>query len=97
VDWARLTAEAQERDRDSMLWLYRNALHLRREYFAHPSALEWIDSPDGTLAFRRGQVQCWVNMSSGDIDLPQGEVLLMSAPAPSREGLPSDSSAWVLR
>jgi alpha-glucosidase len=83
--WAGLTVEAQWRDPGSMLGLYRQALRLRRE---HPAlgdgALEWTDSPDGTLVFSRepGFV-CTVNTGTGDqaVRLPApGTMLLASEP-----------------
>ncbi len=81
--WASLTVEAQWPDPDSILGLYRAALRLRRE---HPAlgdgALEWADSPDGTLVFSRepGFV-CTVNTGSEAVRLPvPGTALLASGP-----------------
>lgn len=70
AEWAGLTVQAQLEDADSVLWLYRQALALRRE---HPGLggrghgdlgdagdagdaddLEWFGAQPGCLAFRRG-------------------------------------------
>ncbi len=83
ADWASRTAEAQEDDPDSTLSLYRDALRLRRAHLTSADALEWIDSPEGTLAFRRGDLECWVNTSTVDIDLPEGK---SSRCRPGRQG-----------
>ncbi len=104
--WAGLIAAAQEGDPTSMLALYRAALRLRREHLTGHGDLEWVDSPEGTLAFRRGGLQCWVNTTSAGIDLPRGAVLLSSSPlvsgllassrTMSQRSLPPDTSAWLL-
>lgn len=105
--WAGLTAAVQESDPTSMLALYRAALRLRREHLKSAAALEWLDSPEGTLAFRRGNVQCWANTTSAGIELPAGAAILLSSsplvsgllassPTMSRRSLPSDTSAWVV-
>ena len=59
-------------------------------------AVTWIDSPDGTLAFRRGDVECWVNTGWDPVALPDGEVLVCSDPHAARGELPVDAAAWVV-
>jgi alpha-glucosidase len=52
--WAKLSVEAERADEESTLSLYRNALHLRREYPAFGSGtLAWIETerPEAVLAF----------------------------------------------
>lgn len=97
TDWASRTVEAQEDDPDSTLSLYRDALRLRRAHLTSTDALEWIDSADGTLAFSRGDLECWVNTSNGAIDLPEGKILAMSTQSPTQQVLPPDTSAWLVR
>lgn len=52
-EWAAYTVEAQERDPDSMLALYRRALDLRR---THPAlgdgSLRWLPAPHGRAGLR---------------------------------------------
>ena len=87
--WAACTVEAQRRDPDSMLGLYREALRLRRE---HPAlgdgALAWMESPDGTLVFSREPgFACTVNTGDEDVELPiAGTLLLASGPIRLPEG-----------
>ena len=46
------------------------------------------------LAFRRGDIACVVNLSSGPVQLPAGTVLITSGPLDG-DRLPVDSAAWV--
>jgi glycosidase len=92
----RRAVEAEEADRASMLWLYRDTLQLRRKLpELHGDGYTWMESGDDVLAFSRGeQFACVVNFGSDAIDLPSGEVLLTSAPLDDGR-LPTDAAAWV--
>ncbi|MFI7586860.1 glycoside hydrolase family 13 protein [Spongisporangium articulatum] len=96
--WAGLSVEAQLADRGSMLWLYREALALRRslpQLGAGEGPLVWTGDEPEVLGFTRGQgFICMVNTSSAPIPLPPGRVVLSSLPL---EGdlLPSDAAAWI--
>ncbi|KIZ18107.1 glycoside hydrolase family 13 protein [Streptomyces natalensis] len=100
ADWAPLTVEAQTGDPDSTLELYRTALALRR---AHPGlgagdAVEWLDAPDGVLAFRRpGGLVCTANTTEAAVTLPErsGRRMLISSLSslPSLPSLPSSPSS----
>jgi alpha-glucosidase len=94
--WAELTVEQQDLDPDSTLNLYRTALRLRREHQHGVGAVTWIDSPEGTLAFRRGDMECWINTSESAIDLPAGEVLVCSDPHAQQGELPVDAAVWLV-
>ncbi|MDX6354598.1 MAG: alpha-glucosidase, partial [Streptomyces sp.] len=93
--WAELSVEAQTGDPDSTLELYRSALALRRE---HPAlgagtALTWLDTPAGVLAFHRTEADdaaartrltgagfvCTVNLTAAPVTLAApGRPLLSS-------------------
>jgi alpha-glucosidase len=94
--WASLTVAAQERDADSMLSLYRRALTLRASSPAFTGdGLEWLPAPTGCLAFRRsGGLVCLVNLSGAPVPLPEGRVLLASAPVADGQ-LPDDAAVWL--
>jgi alpha-glucosidase len=94
--WASVTAEREGGDAGSMLSLYREALRLRREHLRGLALPDWLHSPDSTLAFRRGDVQCWVNTGPSVVDLPKGRLLLASGPGPEDGQLPTDTAAWVV-
>jgi alpha-glucosidase len=94
--WAELSVEQQDLDPESMLNLYRSALRLRSEHLRGDDAVTWVDAPLGALAFRRGDLECWVNTGWDPVPLPDGEVLLCSDPHAGQGELPSDSAAWVV-
>ncbi|MET9436982.1 alpha-amylase family glycosyl hydrolase [Streptomyces sp. NPDC006551] len=83
-DWAPLSVAAQSGDPGSTLELYRAALRLRRE---HPAlgagdAVEWLEAPDGVLAFRRrsagGDVLVALNTTARSADIAVKETLAES-------------------
>jgi alpha-glucosidase len=93
ADWAELSAEAEETDLDSMLWLYRNALRLRCSIPDQP--LTWLERGGEVIAFQRGpDFACVVNFGSAPVPLPDGDVLLTSIPMSGNE-LPSDGAVWI--
>jgi alpha-glucosidase len=88
--------EALEGTEGSTLELYRTGLRVRREHLIADEEFEWMESPAGTLVFRRGSgVVVAVNCSSEPLALPPGEVLVASDDA-SAGTLPPDAAAWVL-
>jgi alpha-glucosidase len=85
--WEGVSVAAQEGDPASMLELYREAIALRRGSAALRSGgFRWLESRPGTLAFERtagGEtVACLVDVDGGGLELPPGELLLASDPAP---------------
>lgn len=63
--WGDLTVGHEEADPDSVLTLYRDLVHLRRDEGAlRGPDLRWIDAPPGVLAFRRGDLVCAVNFGA---------------------------------
>ncbi|WP_405016546.1 glycoside hydrolase family 13 protein [Kitasatospora sp. NBC_00070] len=100
ADWAGLSVEAQAGDPTSTLELYRSALTVRRE---HPdlgagASVEWLDTPAGVLAFRRGSFVCTVNVGAEPVRIEApGRILLSSTEAVAVDGatlLPADSTIW---
>ncbi|NRQ37057.1 glycoside hydrolase family 13 protein [Nonomuraea sp. NN258] len=91
--WSELSVQAQRDAEGSTLELYRTALRLRRDFAGE---LEWLDSPAGTLMFRRGDLVCAVNLTGESVDFGLGGLdglggeLLMSSDV---AGAP-DSAAW---
>jgi alpha-glucosidase len=102
VNWGRLSCQAQEADRASMLWLYRDALRIRRvlEFGANgdeaSGPLEWLELGDDVVAFRRRQrFICVVNTGSAPVALPAGTILISSLPTPLAGALPTDAAIWL--
>ncbi|MFH8592308.1 glycoside hydrolase family 13 protein [Streptomyces rimosus] len=102
-EWARLSVAVQTGDPASMLELYRTALTLRRE---HPGlgagdAVEWLDAPEGVLAFRRpGGFVCVVNTTAEPVRAPaepSWRLLLASSDLPTVDDeltIPADTAVW---
>ena len=94
-------AVTEAADETSTLSFYRAALRQRREHLR--GALEWLESPTGALAFRRGRVTCGMNTSTTGLVVdvePGSRVLLASGPGAVVTGawlrLPPDTAAWVI-
>ncbi|MGJ9403981.1 glycoside hydrolase family 13 protein [Arthrobacter sp. KK5.5] len=89
------SVEAQDGVPGSTLELYRAALRLRRELQTEET-LEWVETgSESVLAFRRPNG--WVTVTNfGDepAPLPEGEVLLGSAPV-ADGALPGAATAWL--
>jgi alpha-glucosidase len=94
-DWSTLSVEAEDDDRASMLWLYRDALRLRHDLTElHRDAYSWLDLGDEVIAIARGdRFACIVNFGTQPIALP-GRVLLSSVVLDG-DSLPTDAAAWV--
>jgi alpha-glucosidase len=82
------SVDAQSSDPESTLELYRSALDHR------PAGdFEWLDSPSGSLVFRRGDVVCLVNVDAPALELPSGELLVASDSL--LDGLAPSMAAWI--
>ncbi|MEY9845939.1 glycoside hydrolase family 13 protein [Streptacidiphilus sp. MAP5-3] len=97
-DWAPRTAGSQADDPDSMLQLYRKALHLRR---THPAlgdgTMTWLPGDPAVLAFTRNGTgfTCVANLGKAPAPLPPHRaVLLASGPLPDGQ-LPPETAAWL--
>jgi alpha-glucosidase len=74
--------------------MYRRTLELRHKLAdLHVSALEWLPSPTGCLAYRRGDITVWLNAGDVAVPLPSGEIVHASASVGHE--LPPDTAVWV--
>ena len=103
AEWKERTAATQEQDAHSTLSHYRALLRTRREWLGRGlgdgAPLEWIEAPAGVLAFRRGEVVCYSNLSDAPVKLPAGHrVLIASEAVEAADGalLPVDASVWLV-
>jgi alpha-glucosidase len=89
------SVEAQERDADSTLSLYRKALAVRRGLRTGDS-LTWVDGTDWVLHFTRdGGWQSITNFGAAPVELPDAAVVLSSG-ALEGDKLPGDTTAWLI-
>ncbi|MFT4165883.1 MAG: glycoside hydrolase family 13 protein [Microlunatus sp.] len=93
-DWfADHTVAAEETDPESSLNLYRTALRLRRD-LQTAETLEWHDSGPQVVHFARPNGwHSLTNFGSTSVPLPDGEVLLASAPLADGQ-VPGDTTVW---
>ncbi|MDR0416468.1 MAG: glycoside hydrolase family 13 protein [Propionibacteriaceae bacterium] len=101
--FADYAASSQAADPQSTLSFYRQALAVRRGLqhesgqLADPASLEWLPAPPDVLHFRRpGGWHCVVNFGAAPAPLPDGEVLVASAPLADGQ-LPGAAAVWLRR
>ena len=94
--WAELTVERQEQDPSSTLWHYRRLLAARRELVVAAEPLVWLDAPPDVLAFRRGDLQCWVAFGTAPVPLPPGLRVVLSSTGDVTDLLPPDTAVWLV-
>ena len=104
--WKELTVEKQDTDPKSSLNLYRSALNLRAEHLVDNGEVQWIESPEhgrknnSLLAFKRGNVSIYMNLSDTPIEVEvSGKLLVVSAGiVDGRDGkvtIPPVSTIWL--
>ncbi|KND36194.1 glycoside hydrolase family 13 protein [Streptomyces acidiscabies] len=96
ASWGELSVEAQTGVAGSTLELYRSALAVRREHagLGAGESVEWLPSPEGVLAFRRGEFVAFANTTGDAVSVPEyGRVLLASG---EFDGVtvPADTTVW---
>jgi alpha-glucosidase len=96
-DWATLTVEAESRDPESMLALYRAGLRLRRSApWHHVDAISWLPGLDSVLAFARGErFVCLVNFGPEPVELPDGAEVLIASNELEGGAAPQDTTVWL--
>ncbi len=95
--FAALSVEAQSGVDGSTLELYRSALVERKRLFVGDESIEWLDAPEGVIAFRRGSgVECWVNFSAKPVPLDAGRTHVLASGELTPNGeLPVDTTVWL--
>ncbi|MFE7272985.1 glycoside hydrolase family 13 protein [Streptomyces sp. NPDC057623] len=94
-NWGDHAVEAQRGRPGSFLELYREALSLRGR-FRGDETFAWLHSQEGELAFRKGGLECRVNLSGRPLPLPTAAPVLLAS-GPVEDGiLAPDTTAWTL-
>jgi len=97
-EWAALTVEKQLDESDSTLSFFQRALEIRRARAEFTGTrVEWLSAPRGALMFARGDagLRCALNTGKRPVALPDGEVILASAPLVGGK-LPPNAAAWLV-
>jgi alpha-glucosidase len=94
ADWGSRSVASQLGVVGSTLELYRTAIRIRRESLVGDDSVEWIESGDQVIAFRRGGVVVMVNFGPDRVPIPDGEILLASSEITGGL-LPGEAAAWI--
>ena len=96
--WRDYTVERELADEGSMLSLYRQLIGIRAEHHAWAGEeLQWLEAPDGVLAFRRGTFVCAVNFAGDARPFPSGGAVLAASREYDGATLPADTAVWIER
>ena len=77
------------------LELYKTLLALRRESSLGSGTFEWLQGfDDDVIAFRNGLIGVIANLGSNEVDLPEGQILVVSGEH-GAGSLPPNTTAWV--
>ncbi|KFI54128.1 glycoside hydrolase family 13 protein [Bifidobacterium callitrichos] len=101
-------ADAEADDKGSMLNLYRRALALRAKLLTatgDTSTFDWLNGDedhDDVIAYARPATEgrtltSVTNFGAEPVALPDGAVILTSAPLTDDDRLPQDATAWLVR
>ncbi len=96
-EWATRTVQTQRDNADSILSLYRRAIELRRSRTEFDdNCIEWLPAPRAGLLFRRRSgLLCALNAGHRPLPLPEGRLILASAPRVN-DALPPNAAAWLV-
>ncbi|MFC7861874.1 glycoside hydrolase family 13 protein [Arthrobacter koreensis] len=96
--WGANARDVQQRNPDSTLNLYRDALALRRELGLGHGSLAWWPEHDGKglIAFVNGNVLAAMNMGTEPVELPEFEIIRESSPcAMEHTELRPNRAVWM--
>ncbi|HWK20978.1 MAG TPA: glycoside hydrolase family 13 protein [Microbacteriaceae bacterium] len=103
-EWADYARDRQEGVEGSTLTLYEDALRLRRAHRLGAGELRWVPEfarSSTIIAFSNRDVTVVANLGVRPVTLPEGRVLLESAPtyigANGKLMLPADATVWLAR
>ncbi|MFZ3454864.1 alpha-amylase family glycosyl hydrolase, partial [Arthrobacter sp. 7Tela_A1] len=96
--WGTHARDIQQRNPDSTLRMYQDALRLRRELDLGHGSLAWLPeyNQGGVVAFANGSVLAAMNLGSEPVELPGFEILQESSPgAMEHTRLRPNRTVWM--
>ncbi len=105
--WSAFTVEIEKSDPSSVLNLYTAALALRAQHLTGAGVIAWLESPshgamrEGLLAFRRGSITVYMNLSGQDYAVEvEGQTIITSSGDFTASHIvrvvPACSTMWIL-
>jgi alpha-glucosidase len=95
ADFGRSSVEAEDGVAGSTLSMYRDAFALRRS-LQDGEHLEWLDAPDGVVAFARHDGwRAVANFGTSPVAMPAGRVAIASGPLADGV-LPGETTVWLV-
>lgn len=93
----RYAVDAEQKDKHSMLALYRQLLSLRKAHKLGEGNLEWFTSPrSDVLLCRNGTIALVINFGYEPVELPSGQIIAQSQPELGKRGtLPGNAAVWI--
>ena len=95
ASYAALSRDQQEGVQGSTLELYKQALRLRKELKLGEGSFDWISKESG-LSYENGNLIVVHNFAAQPVLLPEGRVLISSAPVTEDGHLMPNDTAWIL-
>lgn len=95
ASYAALSRDQQEGVQGSTLELYKQALQLRKELKLGEGSFDWISKESG-LSYENGNLIVVHNFAAQPVLLPEGRVLISSAPVTEDGHLMPNDTAWIL-
>ncbi|MBE1484650.1 glycoside hydrolase family 13 protein [Plantactinospora soyae] len=94
--WAEYALDRQRGVAGSTYEVYRTSLRLRRELRLGTGSVYWLESPDGVLYFRNGELRVLTNFGAEPVELPDGaELVHASGPLDGAGRVPTDATVWL--
>lgn len=85
---------ADKGGKGGILALYKKALSIRKE-MVNEEEIEFLDSPTGTVRYRRGAYEVLINVDAQvGVDVPEGQVLVSSAEI-EEDRVPVNTTVWL--
>ncbi|MEE2815623.1 MAG: alpha-amylase family glycosyl hydrolase [Actinomycetota bacterium] len=97
AEWASFARDAEEREPDSTLNLYKRLLSERAARGLGSGSLVWDDVADSAVAFHRGELHVVANLGDEPIELGDDVTFVVQSEPFTGTALPPNTAAWFTR